>query len=91
MPINGKYIEFMNDYTGINGPVEPLEIASVTSLWWSMTLQLLDLLAPFHRRSIFLPSCQKNNLTYIQVAYFSYFQDLYSHYGIVKWIAPNCL
>ena len=75
IPVNGKHVGPYH----VTIPSSPLNITLVLAIWSAIEYSVLDFIAPFQDWSIFLPSCEANNLSYIKFAYFSY--DIYSEFG----------
>jgi len=78
IPVNSKYLgpDVLPDPHSF--PV-PLDIYSVLAAWIAVEAVVLEFVALDQDWSILLPSCVANNLSYLQVSYFSY--DIYSEFG----------
>ena len=67
-PVNGRYIQTADTSILVGG--QELNITSLIELWVKAELKVLDLIAPLNGdASVFLPSCQRNNLSYIKISY----------------------
>lgn len=82
MPLNGIDLDLTDSPPSVVGSYDSMLNASSAlelSLWAADNI--LEFIAPFHQRSLLFPSVELNNLSYLSIAYFCYFEDLYSTFG----------